>query len=45
MGGSGGVDNVRVYRAESNRSDILAVDWSEDIIVTSSACGRRITVS
>lgn len=45
MGGAGGVDNVRVYRSESNRSDILAVDWSEDIVITSAACGRRITLS
>jgi hypothetical protein len=41
----GGVDIVRIYRAESNRSDILAVDWTEDIKVTSSICARRVTVT
>lgn len=45
MGGNGGVTSVRMYRAESNRSDILAVDWSEDIKATSATSGRRITVS
>jgi hypothetical protein len=41
----GGVDMVRIYRAESNRSDILAVDWTEDIKVTSPVCARRVTVT
>ena len=41
----GGVDIVRTYRAESNRSDILAVDWTEDIKVTSNVCARRVTVT
>lgn len=45
MGGVGGVDAVRMYRADSNRSDILACDWSEDIKVTSTSCGKRIDVS
>jgi len=26
-------------------SDILAVDWSEDIRVTSSVCARKVTAS
>jgi hypothetical protein len=39
----GGVDVVRTYREDSARSDILAVDWSEDIRVTSSVCARKIT--
>ncbi|MCW5559873.1 MAG: hypothetical protein KIT22_18805, partial [Verrucomicrobiae bacterium] len=42
---NGGVDTVRRYRSDRNRSDILAVDWSEDIQVVSAACGRRITLS
>lgn len=42
---NGGVDTVRRYRDESARSDILAVDWSEDIQVVSAICGRRITLS
>jgi hypothetical protein len=41
----GGVDIVRVYREESSRSDVLAIDWTEDIKVTSSVCAKRITVS
>ena len=41
----GGVDIVPTYRAESNRSDILAVDWTEDTKVTSNVCARRVTVS
>jgi hypothetical protein len=41
----GGVDVVRMYREDSARSDILAVDWSEDIRVTSSACARKVTGS
>lgn len=32
---------VRIYRAESNRSDILPVDWTEDIKVTSGICPPR----
>lgn len=42
---NGGVDTVRKYRADRNRSDILAVDWSEDIQVVSTACARRLTIS
>lgn len=41
----GGVDVVRIYREESSRSDVLAVDWTEDIKVTSAICARRITVT
>lgn len=41
----GGVETVRTYRSERNRSDILAVDWSEDIQVVSTACVRRLTIS
>jgi hypothetical protein len=41
----GGVDVVRMYREDSARSDILAVDWSEDIRVTSSICARKVTAS
>lgn len=41
----GGVDVVRVYREEASRSDVLAVDWTEDIKVTSAICARRISVS
>ncbi len=43
--GSNSVESVRMYRAENNRSDILAVDWSEDVEVVSAACARRITLS
>lgn len=41
----GGVDVVRTYRDDSARSDILAVDWSEDIRVTSPVCARKLTAS
>ncbi len=42
---SGGVESVRTYRSDRNRSDILAVDWSEDIQVVSTACVRRLTIT
>jgi len=41
----GGVDVVRTYREESSRSDVLAVDWTEDIKLTSAISAKRITVS
>lgn len=36
---------VRQYRDEKVSSDMYSTDWSEDIQVVSTACGRRITVS
>lgn len=42
---AGGVETVRTYRDESARSTVHAIDWSEDIQVTGSACARRITLS
>ena len=42
---SGGVDQVRMYREEGSRSDVLAVDWSDDIQVVSTELVRRITIS
>lgn len=42
---SGGVEAVRMYRDEKARSDVLAIDWSNDIQVVGSACGRRLTIS
>lgn len=44
-GGQGGVDSVRVYRAESNRSDILAVDWAVDVQVIASGMARRLSIT
>jgi hypothetical protein len=44
-GGQGGIASVRTYRDESARSDVLAVDWSEDIQITSSIAAVRITVT
>lgn len=41
----GGVDSVRSYRDEPSRSDIYALDWSEDTQVVSQACVRRISIS
>ena len=43
--GANSVEAVRLYREERNRSDILAVDWSEDVQVVSTICAKRITVS
>lgn len=42
---TGGVESVREYRDDRSRSDIYAVDWSEDIQVVSSIAARRLTVS
>jgi hypothetical protein len=36
---------VREYREERNRSDILAVDWTEDVKITALGLCRRITLS
>ncbi len=41
----GGVASVREYREERNRSDILAVDWTEDVKITALGLCRRITLS
>ncbi len=43
--GANSVEDVRMYRDESCRSDVIAVDWSEDVQVVSSICAKRITVS
>ena len=42
--GSTSVEDVYTYRDESCRSDVLAVDWSEDIEVVSTEVARRISV-
>lgn len=44
-GGIGSVDSVRVYRDEKARSDVLALDWSEDIKVVYTACCKRLTIT
>ena len=44
IGGSS-VEDVYTYRDDNCRSDILAVDWSEDVQVVSAACAKRITLS
>jgi hypothetical protein len=41
----GSVNAVRTYRDESARSDVHALDWSEDIQVVSTALVKRITVT
>jgi hypothetical protein len=43
--GQGQVDAVREYRDDSARSDIYAMDWSEDIQVVSTECVRRLTIT
>jgi len=45
MGGRGGIKQVRKYRDERAHSDIVSVDWSEQIVVAASIAGRRITTS
>lgn len=41
----GGVDQVKMYRSDDSRSDIYAVDWTSQVVATSSASGRRLTVA
>jgi len=43
--GAGLVAGVREYRSEQDRSDVYAMDWSEDIEVVSTESGRRLTIS
>lgn len=43
--GSGNVSAVRSYRDESARSDVHAVDWSEDIKKTSSLAVKRLAIT
>lgn len=43
--GSNSVEDVYTYRDDAARSDILAIDWSEDIQVVSTECARRLTIS
>lgn len=45
MGGRHGIQSVRRYRDETVRSDVVAVDWSQDIQVVSSISGKRITTA
>lgn len=39
------IESVRRYREDRNRSDMLAIDWSRDIKVTSAISARRLTVT
>ena len=43
--GGTSVEDVYTYRDDKCRSDILAVDWSEDVQVISATCAKRITLS
>lgn len=43
--GQGNIEAVRTYRAEDNRSDVHAVDWSEDLQVTSALSARRLAIA
>jgi len=45
VGGRGGISQVRKWRDENAHSDIVSVDWSEDVQVTASIAGKRITTS
>lgn len=42
---SSGVNAVKEYREEGSSSDMFAVDWTEDVIVTAPLAGRRIALS
>jgi len=39
------VDGVRQYREESARSEVYAVDWSEDMKLCSTLCARLLAIS
>ena len=41
--GKGGVESVRTYRDEPSRSDIIAVDWNRQFVVTNSEAVKRLT--
>lgn len=41
---SGNIFQVQMYQ-EDPRTDVIAVDWSEDIEVVSAACGKRLGIS
>ena len=43
--GSGSVSAVRTYRDDRARSDVLAVDWSEDIQIVSTLAAKRLSIS
>jgi hypothetical protein len=43
MGKRGGVTNVMTYREP--RMDVHAIDWSEDIQITGTSCGKVIALS
>ncbi len=43
--GSGMVGAVRTYRDEKSRSDVHAVDWSEDPKKTSSLAVKRLAIT
>lgn len=43
--GSGMVSAVRTYRDDGARSDVHAIDWSEDIKLTGSAAVKRLAIS
>lgn len=44
-GGRGGIDAVRMYRDETCRSDVLALDWSVDVQVVSTALVKRLSIT
>lgn len=43
--GTGNVQSVRTYRDPSDRFDVHAVDWSEDLKSTSSLAVRRLAIT
>ncbi len=45
VAGDGGVSGVRQYRDEAARSDVIAIDWSEDIRICCAPGARRLSIS
>lgn len=43
--GQGNIQSVRTYRDEGARSDVHAVDWSEDLQLTSTLAVRRLAIT
>ena len=43
--GTGNIESVRTYRDENARSDVHAIDWSEDIRQTSTLAVKRLAIT
>lgn len=45
MTGDGNITSVRTYIRDDGRVENVAVDWTEDVQITGSTCGKRIEIS